>query len=52
MRRSDKLDREIAEKFSALTEETQAAVIETLIASLFGQAAVSFDRRTESGANP
>jgi len=52
MRRSDKLNRDITIKFSALTEENKAAVIETLIESLFVQAAVSFDRRSESGANP
>ena len=52
MRCSYKLNRDIMKKFSALKEENKAIIIETLIESLFGQAAASFDRWSESGVNP
>lgn len=52
MLREDKLNREIMIKFSALTEENRALILEILVKSLSEQGAFSFDRLSSSEADP
>lgn len=46
------LDRDILEEFRQLTDANKGIILDSLVASLFEQAKISFGRRSDSEVNP